>query len=232
MARKIRISNEITELMKIKGISITYLAGELGKSNNTIERWITGETAPNKKYVEPLASALNVTPEYLTSVMKFSDKRVQPNRGPRVTSAYKDNFWNRRRIAKGLKIEDISKKSGISKKAAWAYFAGAKMPNDATIEKLCKLLDVDVIQGTSEFRKANASWEHSKSTKQNDSVNEEPVKQLDKNLTVVKSNTNRSDDDDNVPVSARARYIALKNLYGKIDFETFEKVREALCNSK
>ena len=232
MARKIRISNEITELMNIKGISITYLAGELGKCNNTIERWITGETAPNKKYIEPLASALNVAPEYLVSVMKFSDKRIQPNRGPRVTSTYKDTFWNRRRIAKGLKIEDISEKSGVSKKAIWAYFAGAKMPNDATIEKLCKLLDVDVIQGASEFRKANASWENSKSTKQNDSVNEEPVKQLDKNLTVVKSNTNRSDDDDNVPVSARASYIALKNLYGKIDFETFEKVREALCNSK
>lgn len=222
MARKIRISNEITELMNIKGISITYLAGELGKCNNTIERWITGETAPNKKYVEPLASALNVAPEYLTSVMKFSDKRVQPNRGPRVTSTYKDTFWNRRRIAKGLKIEDISEKSGVSKKAIWAYFAGAKMPNDATIEKLCNALDVDVIQGASEFRKAHTNWKHSKSTKQADSITEEHVT----------LNISHSDADDNIPINDRHSYTALKNLYGKVDFETFEKVREALCNSK
>lgn len=222
MARKIRISNEITKLMNIKGISFAYIADELDKNPSTIKRWITGETAPNKKYVEPLASALNVAPEYLTSVMKFSDKRVQPNRGPRVTSTYKDTFWNRRRIAKGLKIEDISEKSGVPEKAIWAYFAGAKMPSDATIEKLCNALDVDVIIGTSEFRKANANWKRSRSTKPYDLVTEESVT----------SHSNHSGADDNIPVSDRHSYIVLKNLYGKVDFETFEKVREVLCNSK
>ena len=49
--------------MDATGVTITDLARALGRSPNTVARWVRGESLPSNLDVEPLADALDSDPE-------------------------------------------------------------------------------------------------------------------------------------------------------------------------
>ena len=75
-----------------------------------------------------------------------------------ISAMSKDTFWNKVRVEKNIRYSDIVELFGGSV-SMWAQrFTGQTMPTYAEIKKLCELFDVDVTQGTEEFKKAHALW--------------------------------------------------------------------------
>lgn len=57
--------DKIWYLLKIKGMSGSLLAKQIGVSRSTITDWKNGKTASYKNHIVAIANALSVTPEYL-----------------------------------------------------------------------------------------------------------------------------------------------------------------------
>ena len=53
--------DKLKQIMETKGLTQQKLAQMGNVSNNTISKWLNGQTTPKVKNVEPLAKALNLT---------------------------------------------------------------------------------------------------------------------------------------------------------------------------
>ena len=53
--------DKLKQIMETKGLTQQKLAQMGNVSNNTISKWLNGQTTPKVKNIEPLAKALNLT---------------------------------------------------------------------------------------------------------------------------------------------------------------------------
>lgn len=53
--------DKLKQIMETKGLTQQMLAKMGNVSNNTISKWLNGQTSPKVKNIEPLAKALNLT---------------------------------------------------------------------------------------------------------------------------------------------------------------------------
>ena len=53
--------DKLKQIMETKGLTQQKLAQMSNVSNNTISKWLNGQTTPKVKNIEPLAKALNLT---------------------------------------------------------------------------------------------------------------------------------------------------------------------------
>ena len=64
---------DLKRLLEYKNLTPTELADKMGIHNSTIYYWISGRSLPNLDRLFKLARALNVTPEFLLSLVQESD---------------------------------------------------------------------------------------------------------------------------------------------------------------
>ena len=81
------------------------------------------------------------------------------NKGNHEPFAIKNTFWNRQRVAKHIKLSELANLLGCGVSTLGSYFSGQHVPSEDIINQLCILLDVDPLEGTREFIKANKDWD-------------------------------------------------------------------------
>jgi len=81
-------------------------------------------------------------------------------------AVYKNNFWNQLRKERGITFKQIGDILGRSSTMIRYYFMGKQMPPQEHINMMCEGFNVDVEQGTAEFKKMHKEWKetHDKST--------------------------------------------------------------------
>ena len=149
-------------------------------------------------------------------------------KGPRAAHAYRDNFWNQKRIEVGLRFDDIAEATGLNSKTLCNYFAGSGMPSDKAIKAICNFFDVDEVRGKSEFIKIHDSWDaqHTRSL----ALSAKKSKKNKEIIDIPASEAITSEADDTYKIAEIN--ITLGNaIYGKVDYDTFLKVLDAAYKS-
>lgn len=80
-------------------------------------------------------------------------------------AVYKNNFWNQVRKERGVTFKYIGDILGRSATMVRYYFIGKQMPPPEHIKLMCEGFNVDIEQGTEEFKKMHKEWKmaHGKS---------------------------------------------------------------------
>jgi len=73
-------------------------------------------------------------------------------------AVYKNNFWNQLRKDRNVTFKYIGDILGRSSTMIRYYFMGYQMPNAEQIKLLCDGFNVDIEQGTEEFKKMYKEW--------------------------------------------------------------------------
>lgn len=141
--------------------------------------------------------------------------------------AFRNNFWNQKRIEVGLRLRDVAEATGIKHNTLGNYFTGYSMPNDDAIKAICDLFDVDEVRGKSEFTRMHNSWDaQHKRTLALSARKDKPKK----NNEISVTNTAADKVDDTYKIAEIN--ITLGNaIYGKVDYDTFLKVLDAAYKS-
>ena len=154
-----------------------------------------------------------------------------------ISAMSKDTFWNKVRVEKNIRYSDIVELFGGSV-SMWAQrFTGQTMPTYAEIKKLCELFDVDVTQGTEEFKKAHALWKSEgrgakacyittgKSVMSGIKVGKRGE------VTGTREHVERAEKEAEVPVEQPtiAPNEVFKVVYGKVPYDTFCAFCDALA---
>lgn len=168
--------------------------------------------------------------------MRQSDKYIK---------AYKDTFFNKKRVESGLRISDIADYLGVSLAGAGQYFTGAQMPPEGVIEKLCELFDVDILVGTRELKKDNKVWvaEHKRKMLYQATAtkhNPEPPKQAELTPIVEEAEESVVEEiilDDIVVSNNKVAILSedeckkiLGLLYGNVDYDTYSQIAKMLID--
>lgn len=81
------------------------------------------------------------------------------------TPVYKSNFWNNLRREREVTFQYIANILGISATMVRYYFIGARMPKPEHIKLMCEGFNVDIDQGTEEFKKIHKDWKANQAKK-------------------------------------------------------------------
>lgn len=154
-----------------KGYNLSDLAEVVGVSQPTITQYMKGDGIPTDEGIKALCELFNVNfTEGKKAFIKDYQKRhpgkvwhprdknlpkPPPNKGTRT---YKDNFWSRKRIEKGLSGKEIADALGVNCTGVYNWFTGRNIPSDDNIRKLCELFEVDYKTGKQEFFNAHNEW--------------------------------------------------------------------------
>lgn len=166
-------------------------------------------------------------------------------------AVYKDNLWNKMRRDRGLTFKDIGAILGVSSETVRRYFIGSQMPRKEQIQVLCEGFNVDVEEGTLEFRKMHKSWKQTQSAKDvkstidtvsmitdiPDNISDEAIEVLD---SYIESEEEPSFDIFEILYNniSYKEFIYLQSIcgkstdyrvvlpfiYNKVDFDTFIKI--------
>ena len=71
---------------------------------------------------------------------------------------FKDNFWSKQRVEKGMTIREIAELLGKSLSQVGMYFSGQMLPCETDARALCELFDVEFNVGQLEFQHAHRAW--------------------------------------------------------------------------
>lgn len=159
--------------------------------------------------------------------------------------ARKDTFWNKIRVEKELTLKEVGEYLHLTVTPVGMYFSGQLMPNDNVIRQLCDLFDVDFHTGNLEFQHAHREWKAERNQSLKYSAKGAVVK------TEVPSFEVRDDGEEQVQfiedvlnklygAVSCSEFVAcyltitgvtsdadiLEILYGKVDYETYCKLRE------
>lgn len=129
--------------------------------------------------------------------------------------AKKDNFWNKLRAEKGIKIREVADFLHRGEGVVGMYFSGQLMPDDNAVKVLCDFFDVDFNKGVLEFQHAHKSWK----AEHHATVKYRPASS-DTELTKTESTTSGQ------PVVEEI----LKTLYGVLSCEDFVSVYNYLVS--
>lgn len=137
--------------------------------------------------------------------------------------ASKDTFWNRKRVEKGVHIRELAEVLGCGVSTLGSFFSGQHVPNEKMIEALCTLLDVDPLEGTREFIKANKEWDT-----QRGQAYKVVVKQK------VEEDTKPKDTEvlnTLVPITpVVASESVLEILYGKVSYDDYNAIESGILS--
>ena len=140
-------------------------------------------------------------------------------RGRHKPCAIKDTFWNRQRVAKNIKLSELAELLGCGASTIGAYFSGQHVPDENIIKQLCILLDVDLLEGTREFIKANKEW---------DTYRGKKAQVVLKSNVSEEKTTQPCKSDEDLPKASEPRMSVpesvLKILYDILPYESFEAI--------
>ena len=137
---------------------------------------------------------------------------------------FKDNFWSKQRVEKGMTIKEIAQLLGRCETQVGMYFSGQQMPNDTVIRELCDLFDVDFNTGNLEFQHAHRNWkaEH-KATLVSSAKTVTPKSE---ELEPVMADERRTVQTAPAPTFVKDRVLDL--LYGKVDRCVYKLIEDLL----
>jgi transcriptional regulator with XRE-family HTH domain len=170
---------------------------------------------------------------------------------------YKDNFWSRLRVEKGISAKELAKLLGLNCKnpsELYNWCSGKHIPPDKHIRKFCEIYDVDYEKGKQEFINAHSQWYswdhdikkaciytetqelyHPEKKTFNEHIPEIPT---DMGVEQSKLNIRNKIFWNKIPPeiqeTIRTRITDCKDqilneLYGEIDFYTYDIIRNYLC---
>ena len=153
----------------------------------------------------------------------------------RAAFARKGNFWSEQRVKNNIQLKDVAQAVGMSENAVGMYFSGQNMPNEGIIRQICDLFDVPFSEGQLEFQHAHKTWKAEHGAKLAYSAK----KPYQKKTTKTEINTVEDVLEALYGSLSCADFIAiydfikmdnitgidpLEVLYGKVDFETYQKI--------
>lgn len=155
-------------------LSYDVIAHYTGSNNPMLATWFHGDNVPNDEMILKLCELFSIdfdrgkqhfwedfqakhpgkTPTHWNP--RHSRPAPPPNKYLRI---YKDTFWNRLRLQKGIPTKQLAKMLGIkSVYFIYTWFSGQHVPSDNHIRKLCEIYEVDYEKGKQEFLDAHAGW--------------------------------------------------------------------------
>ena len=157
--------------------------------------------------------------------------------------ASRETFWNLERVKRGYKIREIAELLDMGEKIVSAYFTGFVMPDDDTVAKFCDLFEIDFMRGKGEFFKSHREYKNTHDRKCKLRFNSAiadvapipPVKPEVEEINfdnlgdkVMEMLYNKIPYADFKMLAGQIMSGAdiLECVYGKVDYDTFVKVRE------
>lgn len=157
----IRVKNgHETPLNKLrcdKGLSIAELAKMMGVTPQVVDSWLIGKCCPREDGIKKLATALEVTPEYVLEAIttsKINKRNNTSHKSSRKMRQISNNFWSKLRKTHNITCETIAGLLDEKKDPTTVakYFTGDCMPNDKIIQNICDIFDIDFEKGKQEFQ--------------------------------------------------------------------------------
>ena len=149
--------------------------------------------------------------------------------------ARKSNFWSEQRVKHELKIGEVASMLGLGEKIMGMYFSGQSMPSDDVVKQICDMFDVPFEKGQLEFQHAHNTWkaEHSAtltySSKKKKKIKPANINTIEDVLKVLYGELSCADFIaiyDFIKMDNVTGIDPLEILYGKVDFETYQKIIE------
>ena len=192
------------------GLAVKDVAAYIGVVPQLLTNWFNLKYIPGDKYLDKLAEALQVTPEWIIGL--YSDRKHKTTHS---------NFWTYKKSTAGITCKDIADYLKLNKDSSTIakYFSGEIMPSDNTIKALCNMFDTDYSTGKAEFEKINKAY-HANKKKKN--PEETPVKEVPVTPTVTVSETPDTPDkvDD-----------IMESIYGIVSYDEFFEIRDMVENN-
>lgn len=153
----------------------------------------------------------------------------------RAAFARKGNFWSEQRVKNGLQLKDVAQAIGVGEKRAGMYFSGQTMPSEPVIRQICDLFDIEYGEGELEFQHAHKNWKAEHRAKLTYSAKKPYQKKPRKTeinsvedvLEALYGKLSCKDFIaiyDFIKLDNLAGIDPLEVLYGKVDFETYQKI--------
>ena len=147
--------------------------------------------------------------------MKTTIKHYNP-------SAYKDTFWNKVRVEKGFKLQEIADYLHCSIGSVGSYFSGQTVPSEKVIKALCEYFEIAEPLGTRAFVEDNKAWhaEHVRVYRvpaQKVTKSKKPKKKTEEVAPVV---------TEAIPTKADVTTKVVELIYGKIPYDAFVAITE------
>ena len=231
-------------LRKENVFSFRHIAKQVNSNPTTISQYFRGDGIPPDKLLIKICDLFDI--DYRKGKKEFEnaykDKHPNqpwkprkqglppppPNKSPRT---YKNNFWSKKRVEKGLTGKELAKQIGVKQVGIYNWFSGRNIPSDEHIRTVCKIFKVSYRKGKQEFIKAHEqwySWHYDKkklclATEQGELYTPEKRMLEDFNLRNVEVQTKSSLDKK-----------VLTALYGLVSYDIYEQFQsgcQALMNT-
>lgn len=157
-----------------RGLSYDVISHYIGSNNTMLATWFRGDNVPKDDMILKLCELFSI--DFDTGKQQFLEDfqtkhpgktpirwdpahnrpAPPPNKSLRI---YKDTFWNRLRLQRGISTKQLAKMLGVkSVSFIYTWFSGQHVPSDNHIRKLCEIYKVDYEKGKQEFLDAHAGW--------------------------------------------------------------------------
>ena len=140
-----------------------------------------------------------------------------PEKKTKAPHTFKDNFWSKQRVEKGMTIREIAEFLGKGDTQVGMYFSGQQMPGEYVIRTLCELFDVEYNKGELEFQHAHRAW---KADHERVLVHSAPQPAIPMQ-SVVKSEIKQNKPEFN-------KDSVLELIYGKVDRSVYKLIEDLL----
>lgn len=157
-----------------RGLSYDVITHYTGSNNTMLATWFRGDNVPKDEMILKLCELFSVDfnegkqhfwEDFQTrhpgkNPVHWNPKHNRPAPPPNKSlRIYKDTFWNRLRLQKGISTKQLVKMLGIkSGSFIYAWFSGQHVPPDKYIRKFCEIYEIDYEKGKQEFFDAHAGW--------------------------------------------------------------------------
>lgn len=152
---------------------------------------------------------------------------------------FKDNFWSTERVKKGLSIKEIAELIGRGESQTGMFFSGQAMPSDTVIKELCDLFSIPFNDGQLAFQHAHRNW---KAEHENKTLKTSAKKRKTHTISTVEDVL-----ESLYSVLSCSEFLVIYNaicgnadktidpfaiLYNKVDYKTFNKIKEIVDSVK
>lgn len=231
-----------------RGLKIYEVADMLGKDRRSIGMCFTGQVFPSEDIIEGLCKIFNVDigvgrQEFIKAndewkADSFSRVKLISNSSeasPSVTALNPANsFWESKRAALKLSQYDLANFLAVSHSTMNAFLTGKMMPDTKQIAMLCNLFSVSIDEGTKEFERLYREYHTNVAVEDSvDHVVTKPDIAPTEESDIFKSVYGKIPYDEFMQyyeLIAAKDNNALKYIYNKVDFHTFEAI-SSIVNS-
>ncbi len=209
-----------------KGLTIDTIAKRMGfKTSGNLGAWFAGRAPVPERHVPSLAQALGIDVKDIpeSAIRRGVGKKGKANHAP---CAFTDTFWSRKRVECGKTIDAVAEATGCHRVLVGKYFTGMYMPNDEIIKKFCDLFEVEFMRGKGEFHKAHQSYKALHHRAPAVCKGNKPKAELPEVPEQIP--TAKPEVKPIIKTETSVTHQVLELLYGKLDYEDFMKVTDAL----